>query len=102
MSQYNQGIERTPEYVKFMKDLKEFHDKKGTVLQAEPVLGGKKLNLLRIYKTVMEAGGYEKVTLNCGWKQVGDPFNFPSTCTNSAYILKAVYTKYLVIMRKIE
>ncbi|ORE07834.1 hypothetical protein BCV72DRAFT_100194 [Rhizopus microsporus var. microsporus] len=79
-----------------MKDLKEFHDKKGTVLQAEPVLGGKKLDLLRIYKTVMEAGGYEKVTLNRGWKQVGDPFNFPSTCTNSAYILKAVYTKYLL------
>lgn len=34
-----------------------------TVLQAEPVLGGKKLDLLRIYKTVMEAGGYEKVKL---------------------------------------
>jgi hypothetical protein len=35
--------------------------------------------------------------VNRGWKQVGDPFHFPSTCTNSAYILKAVYTKYLVI-----
>ncbi|KAG1046072.1 hypothetical protein G6F43_011175 [Rhizopus delemar] len=92
----NQGIERTPEYVQFMRELKEFHDKKGTILQAEPVLGGKKLDLLRIYKTVMEAGGYEKVTLNRGWKQVGDPFRFPSTCTNSAYILKAVYTKYLL------
>jgi hypothetical protein len=25
----NQGIERTPEYVQFMRELKEFHDKKG-------------------------------------------------------------------------
>lgn len=35
-----------------------------TTLQAEPVLGGKKLDLLKIYKTVMEAGGYEKVDIN--------------------------------------
>ncbi|KAI8080770.1 uncharacterized protein B0P05DRAFT_539550 [Gilbertella persicaria] len=90
------SIERTAEYDKFIDELKAFHDRKGTVLQVEPVLGGKKLNLLTIYRTVLDAGGYEKVTLNRGWKQVGDPFNFPATCTNSAYILKAVYTKYLL------
>ncbi|CAO3651172.1 unnamed protein product [Mucor hiemalis] len=90
------AIERTAEYEKFMKDLKIFHDQKGTILQTEPVLGGKRLDLLKIYKTVLEAGGYEKVTLNCGWKQVGDPFNFPATCTNSAYTLKLYYTKYLL------
>jgi hypothetical protein len=67
-----------------------------TVLQAEPVLGGKRLDLLKIYKTVLEAGGYEQVTLHRGWKQVGDPFHFPATCTNSAYSLKSFYTKYLV------
>lgn len=32
-----------------------------TVLQTEPVLGGKRLDLLKIYKTVLEAGGYEQV-----------------------------------------
>ncbi|KAI8378227.1 hypothetical protein EDC96DRAFT_493997 [Choanephora cucurbitarum] len=90
------SIERTAEYDKFIDELKAFHDRKGTILQVEPVLGGKKLNLLTIYKTVIDAGGYEKVTSNRGWKQVGDPFNFPATCTNSAYILKAVYTKYLL------
>ncbi|KAG2237285.1 hypothetical protein BDF21DRAFT_377330 [Thamnidium elegans] len=90
------AIERTPEYEKFMSDLKKFHDQKGTVLQTEPVLGGKRLDLLKIYKTVIEAGGYEKVTLNRGWKQVGDPFNFPITCTNSAYSIKSFYTKYLL------
>lgn len=36
------------------------------------------------------------MTENRGWKQVGDPFDFPPTCTNSAYILKLVYTKNLV------
>jgi hypothetical protein len=75
------AIERTAEYEKFMKDLKAFHDQKGylhtldcnltlnlinlfirTLLQPEPVLGGKRLDLLRIYKIVLEAGGYEKVS----------------------------------------
>ncbi|RUP45298.1 hypothetical protein BC936DRAFT_148349 [Jimgerdemannia flammicorona] len=37
-----------------------------------------------------------QVTQNRGWKQVGDPFNFPPTCTNSAYILKGVYTRNLL------
>lgn len=59
-------------------------------------MGGKRLDLLKIYRTVIEAGGYEQVTLHRGWKQVGDPFHFPATCTNSAYSLKSFYTKYLV------
>lgn len=46
MSQYNQGIERTPEYVKFMKDLKEFHDKKGWVLNHD-MMNTKKTNDLQ-------------------------------------------------------
>ncbi|KAL0082340.1 C2H2-type zinc finger transcription factor [Phycomyces blakesleeanus] len=96
MSQPVDAIDRTPEYEEFMRRLKEFHEKKGSVLQPEPVLGGKKLDLYLIYKTVLEAGGYDKVTLNRGWKQVGDPFNFPPTCTNSAYILKGVFTKNLL------
>jgi hypothetical protein len=81
MSAPIEAIERTLEYENFMKELRDFHDRKGyilsswkirdffffllfiisTALQAEPVLGGKKLDLLRIYKTVLEAGGYEKV-----------------------------------------
>ncbi|KAI9246052.1 hypothetical protein BDA99DRAFT_268320 [Phascolomyces articulosus] len=96
MSQPVEAIERTPEYDQFMRQLREFHERKGTPFQPEPILGGKKLDLLRIYKTVMDAGGYEKVTQNRGWKQVGDPFDFPPTCTNSAYILKAVYIKNLL------
>ncbi|KAI8378016.1 uncharacterized protein BYT42DRAFT_614646 [Radiomyces spectabilis] len=96
MSQPVEAIERTAEYEDFMRQLKEFHDRKGTFLQTEPVLGGKKLDLLKIYKTVIEAGGYDKVTQNRGWKQVGDPFNFPPTCTNSAYVLKSIYTRSLL------
>lgn len=86
-------------------------------------MGGKKLDLLKIWQRVQEAGGFEQVsakayyhclkrryagsltklptlclqvTQSRTWKQVGDPFNFPVTCTNSAYVLKAVYIKYMV------
>jgi len=44
---------------------------------------------------VVAAGGFEKVSQERGWKKVTIPFNFPSTCTNSAYVMKTVYAKYL-------
>ncbi|GAB5593095.1 Chromatin structure-remodeling complex protein rsc9 [Umbelopsis nana] len=96
MSQPEDAIDRTPEYNRFMGELREFHKRHGTFLQAEPVLGGKKLDLLKIWQRVQEAGGFEQVTQSRTWKQVGDPFNFPVTCTNSAYVLKAVYIKYML------
>lgn len=67
-----------------------------TTLQAEPVLGGRRLDLYKIFQVVVNSGGFDEVTKNRGWKQVGDIFQFPSTCTNSAYILKGVYIRNLV------
>ncbi|KAJ3043095.1 AT-rich interactive domain-containing protein 2 [Rhizophlyctis rosea] len=89
------GIERTAEYDAFMSQLEEFHRKQGTTLQREPVLGGKKLDLFRIYKWVQEAGGYAKVTEERGWKKVTMPFDLPPTCTNSAFVVKQLYQRFL-------
>ncbi|KAF7727037.1 Chromatin structure-remodeling complex protein rsc9 [Apophysomyces ossiformis] len=89
-------INRTDEYIAFINDLRNFHAQKGTTLQAEPVLGGKKLDLLVLYKSVVAAGGFDQVTKSRNWKHVGDIFNFPSTCTNSAYILKGLYIRNLL------
>ncbi|KAI8357827.1 ARID DNA-binding domain-containing protein [Choanephora cucurbitarum] len=97
MARLRDTIDRTPEYVNFIKELKQFHLEKGTTLQAEPVLGGRRLDLYKIFQVVANSGGFEEVTKNRGWKQVGDIFQFPSTCTNSAYILKGVYIRNLVI-----
>lgn len=71
-----------------------------TTLQAEPVLGGRRLDLYKIFQVVAASGGFDEVTKNRGWKQVGDIFQFPSTCTNSAYILKGVYIRNLVKSKK--
>ncbi|KAJ3020877.1 AT-rich interactive domain-containing protein 2 [Thoreauomyces humboldtii] len=58
-------------------------------------MGGKRLDLYVIYTRVLEAGGYEAVTSAHGWKRITDPFNLPATCTNSAFIVKQLYQKYL-------
>ncbi|KAL1914660.1 uncharacterized protein VTP21DRAFT_8071 [Calcarisporiella thermophila] len=91
-----EDFERTPEYNAFWDKLCDFHQKYGTGVQMrEPVLGSKKLDLLMMYRLVLEQGGYETVTREKLWRQIGDPFKFPPTCTNSAFVLKTVYMKYL-------
>ncbi|KAJ3286479.1 AT-rich interactive domain-containing protein 2 [Rhizoclosmatium sp. JEL0117] len=87
----NDGIERTPEYYDFLTQLQQFHDAVGTTLQQEPILGGKKLDLYRIYLGVKAAGGFEKVSEEHGWQKIANPFEFPPTCTNSAYVIKRAY-----------
>lgn len=62
----------------------------------EPVLGGRRLDLYKIYQVVVAAGGFDEVTKNRSWKQVGNLFDFRSTCTNSAYIMKGVYIRNLL------
>ncbi|KAI9486286.1 MAG: hypothetical protein EXX96DRAFT_548443 [Benjaminiella poitrasii] len=96
MTRLRDTIDRTPEYVNFIKELREFHEIKGTTLQAEPILGKRRLDLYKIFHAVVSAGGFDEVTKNRGWKQVGDIFQFPSTCTNSAYILKGIYIRNLL------
>ncbi|KAJ1531243.1 hypothetical protein HK096_007429 [Nowakowskiella sp. JEL0078] len=113
---FEDAIEHTDDYNDFMDKLQKFHDKMGTQLIREPVLGGKKLDVYRIYKWVQEAGGYdkvstifkqtsfvrnfyrillEKVTSDRGWKKISVPFNLPPTCTNSAFVMKQVYMRNL-------
>ncbi|KAI8984217.1 ARID DNA-binding domain-containing protein [Mycotypha africana] len=88
-------IERTGEYCQFIEKLNEFHRSKGTTLLSEPVLGGKKIDLHKLYNVVIAAGGFNEVTKKRSWKQIGNGFDFPATCTNSAYILKGVYIRNL-------
>ncbi|KAI9025860.1 hypothetical protein CLU79DRAFT_833660 [Phycomyces nitens] len=96
MSNAVDDIERSDKWNAFIQELMKFHSTKGTRLQPEPILGGKKIDLLKLYESVLEAGGFDQVTKNRSWKKVGEIFRFPSTCTNSAYILKGVYIRNLL------
>ncbi|KAF9359284.1 Chromatin structure-remodeling complex protein rsc9 [Mortierella sp. AD094] len=94
------NIDYTEEYNRFMARLEAFHQKHGTVLNREPVLGSQRLDLLKVYKLVTAHGGCEKVTAERGWKRITLPFNFPPTCTNSAYVMKSVYVKNLELFEQ--
>ncbi|KAJ3145438.1 Chromatin structure-remodeling complex protein rsc9 [Geranomyces variabilis] len=94
-SDWEDTVEVTAEYEAFTKELEEFNMQFGVAKVRDPVLGGKRLDLYKIYRWVTEAGGYEQVTSARGWKKIMDPFNLPATCTNSAYIAKQLYQKYL-------
>jgi len=67
-------IDRTPEYKRFIDDLAEYHRQRGylpfympytnirTPFQPEPVVGHRKISLLKLYNKVLELGGYDAVT----------------------------------------
>ncbi|KAI8631057.1 hypothetical protein F5Y19DRAFT_20382 [Xylariaceae sp. FL1651] len=58
-------INRTPEYTEFIQKLTAFHEKRGTSFEPEPRLptmhGHVNVDLLRLYKAVIEKGGYDEL-----------------------------------------
>ena len=94
-SEMAEDIVSYPEYEEFMKMLARFHEERGTFFRAEPILGGKKIDLCRLYKLVTERGGMDRVSEERRWRKIGEEFQLPETCTSSAYVLKDVYQRYL-------
>lgn len=45
----------------FYAILEEIHRKQGVALQRDPIVGGQRIDLQKIYNLVQEEGGYEKV-----------------------------------------
>jgi chromatin structure-remodeling complex subunit RSC9 len=94
------SIERTSEYAEFIDKLAEYHDKRGTILEREPKVGSRHIDLLRLYKRVVEEGGYDKVSDTRGnklaWRRIASEF-LPgsSTLTTQAFIFKSTYYKNL-------
>lgn len=84
-----------PEYEEFIEKLARFHEERGSLFRAEPILGGKKIDLCLLYKLVTERGGMDKVSEERRWRRIGEEFQLPETCTSSAYVLKDVYQRYL-------
>lgn len=81
-------IDRTPEYRRFIDDLIEFHRQRGYIIrsfytstdgrtpfQPEPVVGHRKISLLKLYNRVIELGGYDRVTEEKGRVLASSEFN---------------------------
>ena len=59
-----------------------------------PTLGGRELNLYRLYSKVREMKGAEKITRKRQWGEVARSFNLPRSVTSASYAIRQHYIRY--------
>ncbi len=55
----------------FQEEFEAFLQSTGRPVKKAPVFGGTPIDLSKLYKVVLKRGGYESVTQNKGWRDVG-------------------------------
>ncbi|KAJ8774090.1 hypothetical protein K2173_009521 [Erythroxylum novogranatense] len=78
----------------FISTLEKLHASMGTKFMI-PIIGGRELDLHRLFVEVTSRGGIEKVIKEKRWKEVTAIFNFPSTATNASFVLRKYYGSLL-------
>ncbi|KDP39367.1 hypothetical protein JCGZ_01124 [Jatropha curcas] len=78
----------------FMATLEKLHASMGTKFMI-PIIGGRELDLHRLFVEVTARGGLEKIIRERRWKEVTAIFNFPSTATNASFVLRKYYGSLL-------
>lgn len=87
------------ERAEFMKELETFH--KVRFLEFKPPrFYQEPLNCLKLWRSVIKLGGYEQVTSCKLWRQVGESFNPPKTCTTVSWTFRCFYEKSLLEYEK--
>ncbi|KAI5438480.1 AT-rich interactive domain-containing protein 6 [Lathyrus oleraceus] len=79
----------------FMKELENFFRERSMEFKP-PKFYGEGLNCLKLWRAVMRLGGYEKVTSCKLWRQVGESFKPPKTCTTVSWTFRGFYEKALL------
>ncbi|KAH8509795.1 hypothetical protein H0E87_011520 [Populus deltoides] len=87
------------EQAAFMKDLEVFY-KQNIMDFKPPKFYGEPLNCLKLWRSVIKLGGYEVVTANKLWRQVGEPFHPPKTCTTVSWTFRIFYEKAILEYEK--
>ncbi|KAG9448853.1 hypothetical protein H6P81_008818 [Aristolochia fimbriata] len=78
----------------FTATLKNLHTALGTKFMI-PTIGGKALDLHRLFVEVTSRGGLEQVIRDRKWRDVIALFSFPSTITNASFVLRKYYISLL-------
>lgn len=78
----------------FRTSLEKLHFAMGTKFMI-PVIGGKELDLHRLFVVVTSRGGIAKILKDRRWKEVTNVFSFPSTATNASFVLRKYYCSLL-------
>lgn len=91
------SIVRSPEWEDFIAKLKAYHEKRGTHFDPEPRVGTRTIDLFHLYNTVLDRGGYDKVSdEKLAWRKIGADFNLGTNNIPAlAFSLKTVYYKFL-------
>ncbi|KAK1271465.1 High mobility group B protein 15 [Acorus gramineus] len=84
----------------FKETLEKLHSTMGTKFMV-PIIGGKELDLHRLFVEVTSRGGVDKIINDRRWKEVTAVFNFPSTATNASFVLRKYYFSLLHHYEKI-
>ncbi|XP_062163922.1 AT-rich interactive domain-containing protein 6 [Alnus glutinosa] len=87
------------EQAAFMKELERFHREKALEFKP-PKFYGEPLNCLKLWRAVIRLGGYELVTSSKLWRQVGESFHPPKTCTTVSWTFRIFYEKALLEYEK--
>lgn len=92
-------IDRTPEYDEFITTLRAYHKQRGTSFEPEPWVGSAHLDLLKVFKHVVAAGGYDIVSATTlEWRKLATELGLDVTDKSAAgvaYALKSAFLKYL-------
>lgn len=87
---------------RFIKELLQFHESRGTPARRIPKINGYEVDLYLLYTLVTSRGGWVKVNSRNEWDQILDEFNIPKRCVNSDVALKQIYLRYLDKYEKIH
>ncbi|KAI3708751.1 hypothetical protein L2E82_38168 [Cichorium intybus] len=85
-------ITQNPQF--FLDKLQIFHSVFGTKFKI-PIIGGKSLDLHRLFIEVTSRGGIEKIVSDRRWKEVMAVFKFGPTITNASFVLRKYYLSLL-------
>ncbi|CAJ2642762.1 AT-rich interactive domain-containing protein 5 [Trifolium pratense] len=83
----------------FMKELESFYRSRSLEFKP-PKFYGVPLNCLKLWRSVIKLGGYELVTGSKLWRQVGESFHPPKTCTTVSWTFRIFYEKALLEYEK--
>ncbi|KAK9005357.1 hypothetical protein V6N11_042793 [Hibiscus sabdariffa] len=83
----------------FMKELESFYKDRSLEFKP-PKFYGEPLNCLKLWRAVIKLGGYEVVTASKLWRQVGESFQPPKTCTTVSWTFRIFYEKALLEYEK--
>ncbi|KAL3639848.1 hypothetical protein CASFOL_014816 [Castilleja foliolosa] len=91
-----EGDDGTPEdQAAFMKEIENFYREKAMDFKP-PKFYGHPLNCLKLWRAVIRLGGYDRVTGSKLWRQVGESFHPPKTCTTVSWTFRIFYEKSLL------